>query len=217
MPPLPAIAGAARYEPPARGTASEMPPKSDAVVKDAFPEGLQRGDLVFAKIYGFPWWPAVVRGVRHAYEPEDGEEPTVRVRFCADPTNYHATPSTLERFADKPEWTDVKTVTWKFKSPTLRKKWEVSGAEHRTLAVAVAVAVTLTVALTLSPNPSPNPNPKPNPNPNPKLHPNPWEAALAEAKAYSREAEAEWSGDEEAKIEEGLKKTAEAWLTEGQP
>ena len=110
---------------PRRVTACEMPPKSDAVVKDAFPEGLQRGDLVFAKIYGFPWWPAVVRGVRHAYEPEDGEEPTVRVRFCADPTNYHATPSTLERFADKPEWTDVKTVTWKFKSPTLRKKWEV--------------------------------------------------------------------------------------------
>ena len=136
--------------PPARGTASEMPPKSDAVVKDAFPEGLQRGDLVFAKIYGFPWWPAVVRGVRHAYEPEEGEEPTVRVRFCADPTNYHATPSTLERFADKPEWTDVKTVTWKFKSPNIRKKWE-----ERTLAVAVAVAATLTVTLTLSPGRQP--------------------------------------------------------------
>ena len=146
FPPLPARGGARAQS----VTACEMPPKSDAVVKDAFPEGLQRGDLVFAKIYGFPWWPAVVRGVRHAYEPEEGEEPTVRVRFCADPTNYHATPSTLERFADKPEWTDVKTVTWKFKSPTLRKKWEVSGAEHRTLAVAVAVAVTLTLTLTLT-------------------------------------------------------------------
>jgi hypothetical protein len=129
----------------ARPAACAMPPKRDAVVKDAFPEGLQRGDLVLAKIFGFPWWPAVVRGVRHAYEPEDGEEPTVRVRFCADPTNYAATPSTLERFADKPEWTDVKTVTWKFKSPTIRKKWE-----ERTLAVAVAVAVAVTVAVTVT-------------------------------------------------------------------
>ena len=137
-----------------------MPPKRDAVVKDAFPEGLQRGDIVFAKIYGFPWWPSVVRGVRHAYEAEG---PTVRVRFSADGTNFpDATPSTLERLADKPEWCDVKSM--KFKSASIRKKWE---------------------------------------------------AALAEAQAYSREAEAEWSDEEEAKLEEGLKKTAESWLTEG--
>ena len=136
-----------------------MPPKRDAVVKDAFPEGLQRGDIVFAKIFGFPWWPSIVRGVRHAYE---AEAPTVRVRFSADGTNYHATPSTLERLTDKPEWADVKNI--KFKSPTIRKKWE---------------------------------------------------AAMAEAQAYSRDAETEWSDEEEAKEEEGLKKTAESWLAEG--
>jgi hypothetical protein len=136
-----------------------MPPKRDAVVKDAFPEGLQRGDIVFAKIFGFPWWPSVVRGIRHAYE---AEAPTVRVRFSADGTNYNATPSTLERLGDKLEWADVKNI--KFKSPTIRKKWE---------------------------------------------------AALAEAQAYSRDAETEWSDEEEAKVEEGLKKTAESWLAEG--
>ena len=115
-----------------------MPPKRDAVTKDAFPEGLQRGDVVFAKIYGFPWWPSVVRGVRHAYE---AEAPTVRVRFSADGTNYPATPSTLERFTDKPEWTDVKNI--KFKSPTIRKKWEAALAEAQ---VALALALALTLA-----------------------------------------------------------------------
>ena len=136
-----------------------MPPKRDAVVRETFPEGLQRGDVMFAKIFGFPWWPSIVRGVRHAY---DAEGPVARVRFSHTNDNATLPPSGLEHFADHPEWCDVKAM--KFKSASIRKKWE---------------------------------------------------AALAEAQAYSRDAEAVWSDEEEAKHEEMHKQQEASWMSEG--
>lgn len=138
-----------------------MPPKRDAVAEASktFPADLKRGDLMFAKIFGFPWWPSVVRGCRQAY---DAEAPVVRVRFCHTNDNATLPPSGLERFADHPEWANV--TAFKFKSPNIRKKWE---------------------------------------------------AALAEAQAYSAAAEESWSDDEEAKLEEMHKKQEESWLDEG--
>lgn len=96
-----------------------MPAKKDPdAPPGAFPPGLQRGEVVFAKIFGFPWWPSVVRSVRHAYNEA---EPSVRVRFCHTNDNATLSPKQVERFADHPDWHDVKA--FKFKSQTVKKQW----------------------------------------------------------------------------------------------
>ena len=48
-------------------------------------EAAVRGDLVWAKIYGFPWWPSQVRSNKQLHDAE----PKVRVRFLF--TNDNAT------------------------------------------------------------------------------------------------------------------------------
>ena len=74
-----------------------MPPKQD-LSGGSFPAGLQKGDLMFAKLFGFPWWPSVVRSVRHAYNEE---QPLVRVRFCHTDDNATLRPKELIRFVDR--------------------------------------------------------------------------------------------------------------------
>ena len=97
-----------------------MPPKQD-LSGGSFPAGLQKGDLMFAKLFGFPWWPSVVRSVRHAYNEE---QPLVRVRFCHTDDNATLRPKELIRFVDQPDWRDVKAH--KFKSASIKKKWEAA-------------------------------------------------------------------------------------------
>ena len=77
----------------------------------------------------------MVRGVRHAY---DAEEPTLRIRFCHTNDNVALPPASLEPFADHPEWCDVKAM--KFKSASLRKKWEAGLAEAQAYSAAAETA-----------------------------------------------------------------------------
>ena len=102
-----------------------MPAKKEADAPVVtFPPDLQRGEVMFAKIYGFPWWPSVARSVRRAY---DEAKPEVRVRFCNDPTDATLPPKDLKRFTDVPDWHDVKA--FKFKSATVKKQWEKALAD----------------------------------------------------------------------------------------
>ena len=84
-------------------------------------EQSQRGDLLWAKIYGFPWWPSIVRGVRHL---GDAEKPRLRVRFCHTDDDAELTFDNLAPFDSRPELLAGKVG--KIKSKTVAKQWEAA-------------------------------------------------------------------------------------------
>ena len=87
---------------------------------------VEPGALVWAKMHGFPWWPAQVRRVT-----EDGDE--VRVRFCGTRqlgvvARTHAAP-----FGERPELCEERTHGKQLKR-SMRAKFRASIAEARAAA-----------------------------------------------------------------------------------
>ncbi len=80
-----------------------------------------RGDLVWAKLMGFPWWPARVRAVRRA---RGGEEPLMRVKFFHTLDNCLLPGKQLMSFAVTDAW--CKKMPGSYKSKTVKKQWTAS-------------------------------------------------------------------------------------------
>ena len=84
----------------------------------AVAEQHKRGDLVWAKVFGFPWWPARVCGcLGKSWSEWEGKYP---VRFCHSAERLFLKPEQLLVFASRPELT-TPPETLKKKAATLAK------------------------------------------------------------------------------------------------
>ena len=82
---------------------------------------LLRGELVWAKIYGFPWWPSQIRSIRGLKVREEDGSPLIRVRFLHTNDNASLAPSKVLPYADNISLGVVKPKM--FKSKGLEKKF----------------------------------------------------------------------------------------------
>ena len=103
--------------------ASDFPP----------PPQLARGDLIWGKYRGFPWWPCELRSVRELKKavPPNGKEHKVRVRFLHTKDNAEiGATSAVRSFAEHfDEFSVVKKGMFKSAGP--RKKFEAAVAEAK--------------------------------------------------------------------------------------
>lgn len=108
-----------------------MPDDGAAGSSAAAPPSLARGDIIWGKCRGFPWWPCEIRSVRELKKPEpaDGKEHKVRVRFLSTKDNAEVGVNSCVRpFPDNvAELSVVKKGM--FKSPGLRMKFEAAVQE----------------------------------------------------------------------------------------
>lgn len=108
-----------------------MPDDGAAGSSAAAPPSLARGDIIWGKCRGFPWWPCEIRSVRELKKPEpaDGKEHKVRVRFLSTKDNAEVGVNSCVRpFPDNvAELSVVKKGM--FKSPGLRMKFEAAVLE----------------------------------------------------------------------------------------
>ena len=87
-----------------------------------------RGDLVWAKIYGFPWWPSQVRSVRGLRPRDDSNVPKLRVRFLHTLDNAEIDMEKVLPYTEKNSLIGVVKPKM-FKSKNLEKKFVAAVAE----------------------------------------------------------------------------------------
>ena len=107
-----------------------------------------RGDLVWSKIYGFPWWPSQIRSVRgltRRFYDDEAWVPKIRVRFLHTNDNAELTLEKVLPFTEENRKLGVVTQKPKmFKSKNLETKFKTAVAEgdvrHAAAAAAAAAA-----------------------------------------------------------------------------
>jgi hypothetical protein len=100
---------------------------AQAAVPAVIPD-YQRGDLVWAKIKGFPWWPSQIRSVRNLRQRSEDHVPYVRVRFLHTKDNAEVAPDKLLPYTEaNAELGIVKPKM--FKSDGLKKKFLTAVAQ----------------------------------------------------------------------------------------
>ena len=87
-------------------------------------EAAVRGDLVWAKIYGFPWWPSVVRD---ASAVGDAERPRLRVVFLRTYDDCELPLGSIAAWESMPDMIAGKLA--KIKSKAVTKQWHEAVAE----------------------------------------------------------------------------------------
>ncbi len=70
----------------------------------------RKGEIVWAKVRGFPWWPAIVKGIKVTIRREDSEsneseskEITILAYFIGDDTHSELPVNKIEKFTAKVE------------------------------------------------------------------------------------------------------------------
>ncbi len=66
----------------------------------------RKGEIVWAKVRGFPWWPAMVKNINYkmikqTQEDEEDAKPTVLVNFIGDNSHSDLPFDKLEKFNSK--------------------------------------------------------------------------------------------------------------------
>ena len=99
------------------------------MAEDDEPPAYKRGEIIWAKLKGFPWWPAQIRSLRELIKPpSSGEPPRLRVRFLHTLDNAELPLNLCRPYA--PHAAEFGVVTKKmFKTAGPRKKFEAAVAE----------------------------------------------------------------------------------------
>jgi hypothetical protein len=126
-------------EPGAGAPASESAAKAAVMTAPASlqPPPYARGELVWSKLYGFPWWPSQVRSVRDLKKPQPDEEPKMRVRFFHTKDNASLPLSKILPYA--PNLAELSVIKKKmFKSKGAQAKFEAALQDAEAAAAIVA-------------------------------------------------------------------------------